>query len=101
MRKRLQRRPTSTQHLLLCRAEPWSSLQKSACIRRRAEVLTESFDMGETDPVKIEEFNEWTRHSQDIDERSLWVGIKFLEGARLREKLGFVDRYRVRAILNR
>ena len=82
-------------------AQSRGAVKKSARIRRRAEVLTESFDMGETDPVKIEEFNEWTRHSQDIDERSLWVGIKFLEGARLREKLGFVDRYRVRAILNR
>ena len=32
-------------------------MKKSAWIRRRAELLTESFDMGETDPVKIEEFN--------------------------------------------
>ena len=35
------------------------------------------------------------------DGRSLWVGIEFLEGARLRKKLGFVVRNRVLAILNR
>ena len=35
------------------------------------------------------------------DERSLWIGIEFLEGAKLRKKLGFVVRNRVLAILNR
>ena len=37
----------------------------------------------------------------NMDYRSLWIGIEFLEGATLREKLGFVVRNRVLAILNR
>ena len=46
--------------------------------------------------------NEWTWHSQEQkDGRSLWIGIAFLEGARLRKKLGFVVRNRVLAISNR
>ena len=29
---------------------------------------------------------------KSMDERSLWIGIEFLEGARLRKKLGFCCR---------
>ena len=35
------------------------------------------------------------------DGRSLWIGIEFLEGARLRGKLRFVVRNRALAVLNR
>ena len=38
---------------------------------------------------------------KSMDDRSLWIGIEFLEGARLRKKLGFVVRNRFLAILNR
>ena len=40
----------------------WSrgAVKKSAWIRRRAEVLTEAFDMGECDPRKIEEYNNFS-----------------------------------------
>ena len=54
----------------------WFKTLTKAEACRRAEVLTKSFDMGETDPVKIEEFNNfsdpqtkylvdrvWIRHS--------------------------------------
>ena len=41
-------------------AQSRGAVKKSAWIRRRAELLTESFDMGETDPVKIEEFNNFS-----------------------------------------
>ena len=40
----------------------------------------------------------YMRVGHDDDERSLWIGIEFLEGARLREKLSFVVRNRVLAI---
>jgi hypothetical protein len=35
-------------------------VKKSAWIRRRSEVLTEAFDMGECDPIKIEEYNNFS-----------------------------------------
>ena len=35
-------------------------MKKSAWIRRRSEVLTEAFDMGECDPIKIEEYNNFS-----------------------------------------
>ena len=38
-------------------AQSRGAVKKSAWIRRRAEVLQEAFDMGECDPIKIEEYN--------------------------------------------
>ena len=41
-------------------AQSRGAVKKSAWIRRRAEVLTEAFDMGECDPRKIEEYNNFS-----------------------------------------
>ena len=41
-------------------AQSRGAVKKSAWIRRRSEVLTEAFDMGECDPKKIEEFNNFS-----------------------------------------
>ena len=41
-------------------AQSRGAVKKSAWIRRRSEVLTEAFDMGECDPRKIEEFNNFS-----------------------------------------
>ena len=38
-------------------AQSRGAVKKSAWIRRRAEVLQEAFDLGECDPIKIEEYN--------------------------------------------
>merc|ERR1711983_107840 len=38
-------------------AQSRAAVKKSAWIRRRAEVLQEAFDLGECDPIKIEEYN--------------------------------------------
>jgi hypothetical protein len=37
-------------------AQSRGAVKKSAWIRRRSQVLTEAFDMGECDPIKIEEY---------------------------------------------
>ena len=41
-------------------AQSRGAVKKSAWIRRRAEVLQEAFDMGECDPRKIEEYNNFS-----------------------------------------
>ena len=41
-------------------AQSRGAVKKSAWIRRRSEVLTEAFDMGECDPIKIEEYNNFS-----------------------------------------
>ena len=41
-------------------AQSRGAVKKSAWIRHRAEVLTEAFDMGECDPRKIEEYNNFS-----------------------------------------
>ena len=38
-------------------AQSRAAVKKSAWVRRRAEVLQEAFDMGDCDPIKIEEYN--------------------------------------------
>ena len=56
-------------------AQSRAAVKKSAWMRRRAEVLTQAYDLGEISPIKIEEYNNfadpqtkyltfkvWTRH---------------------------------------
>ena len=41
-------------------AQSRGAVKKSAWIRRRSEVLTEAFDMGDCDPRKVEEYNNFS-----------------------------------------
>ena len=54
-------------------AQSRGAVKKSAWIRRRAEVLQEAFDLGECDPIKIEEFNNFSDPQTKYLKFNTWI----------------------------
>ena len=54
-------------------AQSRGAVKKSAWIRRRAEVLQEAFDLGECDPIKIEEYNNFADPQTKYLKFNTWI----------------------------